>query len=328
MTRSTDILQRGRLQRTTAAVLLTMLAGAALVSCSTGSSQTVADGARSELFIQEAYNALPATIQKSGTIEAASSFDYPPFAHLDEASGDYVGLEKDILDAAQEYLGVKMNYTNLGKFESLIPAAQSGQAHIVFDGMGIITERLEAVSFVHYANADVAILTRKGNPSGINPEHLCGADLVTSPSGIQAIVFEKESAACVENGEEPINVTLIPDPASHHTAVLSGQISGEGSGSATGAYFAAANPQFEVTNPVPGWATANGFILQQSDSGAELGQALSIAISAMIADGTVQEIFDKHGIKSEVIGKSMYVASPEDLNTLVASNPNLVRAAG
>ncbi|MEZ2388547.1 transporter substrate-binding domain-containing protein [bacterium RCC_150] len=328
MTPSTDFFQRGPIRRTTAAVLLTILAGAALASCSVDSSAARANGAKSERFIQTAHDALPADIQQSGTIKAASSFDYPPFAHLNEASGDYVGVEKDILDSAQEYLGVKINYTNLGKFESLIPAAQSGQEQIVFDGMGIIADRLKAVSFVYYADADVAVLTRKGNPSGIDPAHLCGADLVDAPSGLSAMVYAKESEICVKKGEKPVHITLIPDPASAHAAVLSGQIAGAGTGSATGAYLAAANPKFEVTNPVPGWATANGFILQQSDSGAKLGKALSIAISAMTADGTMQKIFDKHGIKSKVPGKSMYVATPEELDALIASNPNLVRAAG
>ncbi|WES64385.1 transporter substrate-binding domain-containing protein [Microbacter sp. GSS18] len=317
--------RRGRVRRAAGFALLSGVLVTSLVACASanGTENADAEPAADADVIQEAFDALPDDIKESGVLKAASSFDYGPFAYLEADSGDRAGFDYDAVNAIASRIGLEVEWTTLGTFESLIPAAQSGQADAVVDGMGIIEERLGAVSFVYMMNADNAILVQAGNPANVDPADMCGSHLTTAPSGLQAIVFEEESAKCVADGKEPIEVSLLADTAAASAGVLAGQFDGQGWGTATGNFSVRANPDFEVTDPIPGYATPNGIILQDSDRGEAIGNAFVIALQSMMDDGTLQEIADANTMGSDVPTQTFYVRTPDQLEELLASDPAL-----
>lgn len=323
MTRGFSGVGSSRIRRTAGFALIGGLA-ISLVACSSASEPSPsADSDGDTEVVQEAYDALPQDIKDAGVIKTASAFDYGPWAYMDAESGDMAGFDYDVLNEIVARLGIEPQWANLGTFESVIPAAQSGQADAVVDGMGIIEERLPAVSFVYTMVSDVAVLVQAGNPADIDPADLCGDHLTTSPSGLQNLVFTAVSEQCVADGEDPIQVDLIGDTAAGTAAVLSGQVDGQGYGTAVGNFTTAANPDFEVTAPIPGYATPNGIVLQGSDRGEQIGTAFALALQSMMDDGTLQEIADANGMGSEAPTETMYVRTPEQLAELMAANPDL-----
>ncbi|MCS5498288.1 transporter substrate-binding domain-containing protein [Cnuibacter physcomitrellae] len=311
-----------RTRRTLGVALIGGALAASLVACSAGADASSSSSPDTEV-VQAAYDALPQDIKDAGVIKTASAFDYGPWAYIDASTGDMAGFDYDVVNEIVARLGIQAQWANLGTFESVIPAAQSGQADAVVDGMGIIDDRLPAVSFVYDMVSDVAVLVKAGNPADIDPADLCGDHLTTAPSGLQNLVFTAVSEQCVADGKDPINVDLIGDTAAGTAAVLSGQVDGQGYGTAVGKFTTAANPDFEVTAPVPGYATPNGIVLQGSDRGEQIGTAFALALQSMMDDGTLQEIADKNDMGSTAPTQTMYVRTPDQLAELMAANPDL-----
>lgn len=71
---------------------------------------------------------------------------FPPFEYSDEATGEIVGFDVDLIKAIAEAAGIKVEIQSLG-FDGLIPALQSGNIDIVIAGMTVTPERAAAVDF-------------------------------------------------------------------------------------------------------------------------------------------------------------------------------------
>ncbi|MBQ1251742.1 MAG: transporter substrate-binding domain-containing protein [Firmicutes bacterium] len=75
-----------------------------------------------------------------------SDIAFAPFEYLDEETGEYVGLDMDILAAIAEDQGFAYEMHNEG-FDAAMGAVQSGQADAMIAGMTITEERAETFDF-------------------------------------------------------------------------------------------------------------------------------------------------------------------------------------
>lgn len=88
---------------------------------------------------------------------------FAPFEYVDEASGEIVGFDIDLIKAIAEDQGFQVEIVNLG-FDGLIPAVQTGNIDIVASGMSIKEERLKEVDFSEpYIDAGLAIAVPENN---------------------------------------------------------------------------------------------------------------------------------------------------------------------
>ena len=71
---------------------------------------------------------------------------FAPFEYLDTASGEYIGVDMDILAAIAEDQGFKYEVKNEG-FDASMGAVQSGQADAMIAGMTITEERKKTFDF-------------------------------------------------------------------------------------------------------------------------------------------------------------------------------------
>lgn len=71
---------------------------------------------------------------------------FPPFEYTDEATGEIVGFDVDLIKAIAEAAGIQVEVQSLG-FDGLIPALQAGNIDIVIAGMTVTEERAAAVDF-------------------------------------------------------------------------------------------------------------------------------------------------------------------------------------
>lgn len=75
-----------------------------------------------------------------------SDKSFAPFEYLDETTGEYVGVDMDILAAVAEDQGFKYEVKNEG-FDPAMGAVQAGQADGMIAGMSITEERKETFDF-------------------------------------------------------------------------------------------------------------------------------------------------------------------------------------
>lgn len=87
---------------------------------------------------------------------------FPPFEFTD-ASGNFVGIDVDVLNAIAEDQGFEVDIQSLG-FDAALLAVQSGQADGVIAGMSITDARKETFDFSDpYFDADVTMAVAKGS---------------------------------------------------------------------------------------------------------------------------------------------------------------------
>jgi polar amino acid transport system substrate-binding protein len=84
-----------------------------------------------------------------------------------DASGDFVGFEVDLVDAVAERLGRDYEIVNI-PFNGLFSAVQSGRIDIAVSSITITDERLQSVSFAQpYYDSDQSLTTAEGGPASM-----------------------------------------------------------------------------------------------------------------------------------------------------------------
>lgn len=133
--------------------------------------------------------------------------DTPPYSYRDEATGEIVGVEIDIVRYAADKLGRKLEIRK-AKFPELIPMVSSGRADMAASGITITEGRLQAVDFsIPYATEGGMFLYRTGDrmPTMILAETLRVAtmdastyDFYLSAHGIDPIRYDSYPQALAD----------------------------------------------------------------------------------------------------------------------------------
>jgi polar amino acid transport system substrate-binding protein len=247
---------------------------------------------------------LPDAIRTAGAIKFASSFDYPPSDFL-SSGGGYEGIEPDILNAAAQVLGVKIDFTHIQGFASLIPAATSGRVDMAGESIAVLPDRLKQVSFVKYGLLTDGLLVPKGNPKHITTDNLCGLSISNESGSEEVGLYDGISKKCVAAGKKPIDNQTYSTEAAQVLAVQTGRADASGFAYPNGAYIASTSKgKFEMA---PGPAVDNqklpvGFVVPKNAAGTQLGQALAAALQVLQSNGTLAKIFTKWNLPTNTIG--------------------------
>lgn len=103
------------------------------------------------------------TDSDSKTYVIYSDNAFAPFEYLDEATGEYVGLDMDLFAAIAEDQGIAYEMHNEG-FDASMGAVQSGQADAMIAGMTITDERKESYDFAEgYFEDGQVLVVKKGS---------------------------------------------------------------------------------------------------------------------------------------------------------------------
>ncbi|PZV03390.1 MAG: ABC transporter substrate-binding protein [Leptolyngbya sp.] len=88
---------------------------------------------------------------------------FPPFEMKDEATGDLVGFDIELMTAMGEAAGREVRFITL-PFDGLIPALQSRTIDAAISGMTVTAERAQTIDFTRpYFKAGLAIAVRQDN---------------------------------------------------------------------------------------------------------------------------------------------------------------------
>ena len=243
-----------------ALVLALVMAAAFLTACG-GSGVSLAD------------------VQKAGKLVIATSPDFPPFENLE--NGEVVGIEIDIMNLICEEMGVELDIQQMD-FESVVPGIQAGKFDAGVSGITVTEDRKKNVDFSDpYFLASQAIVVTPDSPI------TCKADLTGKKISVQTGTTAEEY--CMDEGYEVLAYTANNDAAS---ALTSGKVDAWVVDNEVAVALAAEQGLVVLAEAMTSEPYAFAFPKGSDTLVAEFNKILG----ELIADGTIQSIFDSYGV--------------------------------
>jgi polar amino acid transport system substrate-binding protein len=276
-----------------------------LAACG-GSSGTSSGGSTATTAAPKVDEALaakvPAAIKADGKILVGSDATYAPSEFLDTDGKTVIGFDVDLFNAVAAKLGLKTEFQP-AKFDAIIPGVQSGKYEIGVSSFTINDERKKQVNMVSYFNAGTQWATKKGNPSGIQPDAACGKKVAVQTNTVQDTDdLPKRLKDCESTGKPKFTVDRYQDQGQATAAVVTGKDDAMLADSPVVAYAVKqSGGQLEALGDIYE-AAPYGYVIKKDQT--DFAQAISGAVSALISDGSYKTILQKWGVEAGGIEKS------------------------
>lgn len=289
-----------------AALLAAMIAvagcGSGKTADDSGTSADISVSAEAAL-----HDALPAALQKSGTLIMATDPTYPP-NEFRKGIG-YQGFDIDLANALGTLLGMRIEIRK-AQFDAILIGINGGRYDFSMSSFTDNMDREKGNDFVTYFKAGTSIGVHKGNPKGVKKQlDLCGLKVGAEKGTIQADALTKDLAdgaptlkANCEKAKraDPVPV-LLPDQAGVYSAVIAGRADAFTGDSPVVAYQAkTSGGDIEVAGATTDVAPY-GIAFKK---GSPLVPVFQKAMSQLIENGTYTKIIDTWGIQDGAVMES------------------------
>jgi polar amino acid transport system substrate-binding protein len=284
-----------------------LLAGVALVVTGCGGSNSggtsSGSGTSSEaLPTVKADEALagkvPDDIASDGVLTVGSDTTYPPAEFIGEDGETIVGFDVDLFTLVAQKLGLEAKFQT-SPFDSLIAGVGSGKYEVGVSSFTINPERMQQVNMVSYFNAGTQWATKKGNPSGVEPDNACGKKIAVQKATVQVEDMTARSKACEDAGKEAITIDQYDGQDEATSAVVSGKDDAGLADLPVEVYAAQQSKgQLELLGD-PYGAAPYGYAVAKDQT--EFAQAIADAVKALIGDGSYETVLKKWGVEAGAI---------------------------
>lgn len=281
-----------------AAVLATAVTLTACGSDSGSSTPSGSAGAGSVSKDDALAAKVPDAIKADGKITIGTDPTYAPSEFLAEDGKTITGFDIDLFDAVAAKLGLETDWVN-APFGAIITGVGSGKYEIGVSSFTVNTERMAQATMVSYFSAGTQWSTKKGNPSGVDPDNACGKNVAVQKDTVQVPDVEARSKTCTDAGKAAIKIDQYVGQDVATASVVSGK---DDAGLADSPVMAWAvkqtNGQLELLGDVYDSAPY-GYVLPKAQ--ADFGQVVVDALKALIDDGTYKSILEKWGVEAGAI---------------------------
>ncbi len=226
-----------------------------------------------------------ADIKKAGKLTIATSPDFPPFEEL-QSDGSVVGIEIDVLELICQQLGVELAIEQMD-FDSVLPGIQAGKFDVGVSGISVTEQRQKNVLFTNpYCLAAQAIVVKQG--SAIT----CKADL--SGKSVSVQTGTTAESFCMENGFTVNSYAANADAQSALTSdkVDAWVIDDLTAAEMVAAYNAQNSDQLVILDEA---MTTEPYAFALAFGSEDLVAEINTILDGLVADGTIQSIFEKYG---------------------------------
>lgn len=215
----------------------------------------------------------------------ATDTAFPPFEFTD-ASGNFVGIDVDILNAVAEDQGFEVEIQSLG-FDAALLAVQSGQADGVIAGMSITDERKKTFDFSDpYYTADVTMAVAKG--SDIKGYEDLNGKTVAVKTGTNGADYAKSIA-----DQYGFSVVEFKDSPTMYQDVIAGNTVACFEDYPVMAYNVQQGAEMEIPEGMTAAGSDYGFAVKKGEN-TELLAAFQTGLANIKANGKYQEIIDSY----------------------------------
>ncbi|MDE0448714.1 MAG: basic amino acid ABC transporter substrate-binding protein [Spirochaetaceae bacterium] len=217
-------------------------------------------------------------------LKVGTDATYPPMETVDEATGEIVGFDVDMLTAVCERINCVLQFVNTA-WDGIFAALQQGEFDLVVSGVSITAERDESMDFSDpYLVVSQAILVR------VEDAELTAEDFTGAGRKLAAQTATTNAQLAEELvGRE--NVSLYDAFAGAILALQNGDVDGVVIDGTSGAAY---EQEFagELTMGVTGLqADPLGIVFQEGDP---MVDAFNEGLAAIKADGTLDELIAKY----------------------------------
>ncbi|WP_053383011.1 ABC transporter substrate-binding protein [Leucobacter celer] len=271
----------------------------------TGGSTGEGSGSSAIQPDQAAVDLLPEEVKDSGVLRIGTDAEYPPNEYKD-ADGNPVGWGVELAEAVSAKLGLEPDWEILG-FDSILPRIEEGVLEMGSSSFTDTVERQKTVDFVNFLNAGSLWAAPIG--SDVDPDNACGLTIAVQATTVQHTdELPAKSQACVDAGEDPIEILPYDGQPEVTNAVISGSADAFSADlPVTGDAVAKLSDQLEsvgeVFDAAPyGFATAKG---------SDMTKAVQAALQSLMDDGTYLEILEGAGVESGALDEATVNAATE-----------------
>ena len=237
------------------------------------------------------FSSLPADIQKSGTLNVASDVEYPPFESFDTDNTTVVGIDRDLADAIEKQLGVKLKFENV-PFDSIIPGLAAKRYDLAMSAMSDTVVRQKQVDFVDYFNAGGAIMLPPNSTHKIKSlDDLCGLKVAVDKGTTEVDDAAAQDKKCQAAGKPVLATSVYPGQNETILALQSGRADAALVDFSTGSYVAKTTGA-GITMLPPYQHLAFGIVFPKESA---LTAVFQKALDAIKADGSYLTILKKYG---------------------------------
>jgi polar amino acid transport system substrate-binding protein len=242
---------------------------------------------------------VPDTIKSDGKLLIGTDATYAPNEFLDTDGKTVIGFDVDLFNAVAAKLGLQTQWQP-SKFADIIPGIQSGKYEAGVSSFTVNDERKQQVNMISYFNAGTQWGTKKGNPTGIQPDNACGKKVAVQTATVQETEdLAKRTKDCEAAGNPKITIDSYQDQGQATAAVVSGKDDAMLADSPVVAYAVKqTNGQLELLGDIYD-AAPYGYVVKKDQ--ADFAQAIADAVKALITDGTYKTILEKYGVQAGAI---------------------------
>jgi polar amino acid transport system substrate-binding protein len=249
------------------------------------------------------YDALPRSVQDAGTLKVGGSATVAPY--LSKEGTAFVGLEKDLIDALGQTLGVKVELLDIG-FAGLVPALQSRKIDVAMSDFTDTAERQQAVTFVDYTKSFSVVLAQAGNPKNLKTvDDLCGTTVASTVGTTSEKLADQQKAKCEEAGRPSVNVLRLENSPTTKLQVQSGRAAALMIDYVIGQHIAGQGQGAVIGEPF--YLQYHGAAVRKDNE--KLRDALVAAFTKMMADGTYTKILAKWKVDKLAMDKPLVNAA-------------------
>lgn len=215
-------------------------------------------------------------------LRVGSDVAYPPFEFVDEATGEFVGFDMDIIREVGRRLGMEVVIENVA-WEGIIPGLLAGHYDVIISAMTITDERAQAVNFSdpYFATGQV-IVVRADDDSITAPADLVGKRVAVQIGTTGQFAAESIEGAIVEHYPLTPEAFLALKLGRADAAVVDELVARE---------EARANPGEVKVVGTPFTIEYYGIAMRKDRE--DLLRNINRALAQMKADGTYDEIYER-----------------------------------
>ena len=234
----------------------------------------------------------PTTLLTPGTLVDCVDIEYSPMEYFPSADvtdpSQAIGFDVDAAKAVAAKLGLAIQINNTA-FDALIPDLTAGRCDIVWTGLYVSEKRLAVADAVPYMATGQVVMVPAGNPKGIaQPTDLCGKTVSIQSGGLVEQRINELSTQCTTAGSEAINIQGYPKVADELQQIVLGRVDAVWETDSSVSDWMIRNPdQYQVAYALP---KDDNYGVYYTKGNTELGDALTAAIAALKADGTLATI--------------------------------------
>ena len=245
----------------------------------------------------------PTSLITAGKIVDCVDIEYPPMEFFPSADVTdpnlAIGFDVDAAKAVAARLGLTIEIRNTG-FDQLIPDLTAGRCDIVWSALYVSASRLEVADAIPYMATGQVVMVPLGNPKAIKGAgDLCGKTISIQSGGLVEERANAASTACTTAGKAAITIQGYKLVSDELQQIVLGRVDAVWETDTAVSDWMIKNPgKYEVAYAL---SRDDNYGIYYVKGKGDVGAALSSALDALLADGSLAAIAEKYEMDPAIL---------------------------